>query len=329
MKKILIIRFSSIGDIVLTTTVVRCLKKQLPGAEIYYLTKPEYKTILENNPYIDHLHVLDKPLIQKSLELRKIGFDCIIDLHRNFRTKVIKTIIGTKNHIYDKLNFEKWLMVNFKINMLPKLHIVDRYMETVATLGVVNDGDGLNYFINENDFSQAFMETFHEMSLQGKKYIAFAIGAHHFTKKLPDEKIISICKLINKPVVLLGGKEDKIKGDEIANRSGSHVTNLCGTLSLNESAYMLRQSEKVITHDTGLMHIAAAFQKEIISVWGNTIPEFGMTPYYGKSDTVHSTFEIQNLACRPCSKIGFDQCPKGHFNCMMMQNENAIASPAF
>jgi ADP-heptose:LPS heptosyltransferase len=140
---------------------------------------------------------------------------------------------------------------------------------------------------------------------------------------------------------LLGGKEDAENGEWITQQSGKHVINLCGKLNLNESAYVVSKSEKVITHDTGMMHIAAAFQKEIISIWGNTVPEFGMTPYYGNKEYLNSNFEtiikdqirnskfeIPNLSCRPCSKIGFKRCPMGHFNCMNLQDTKAIADAA-
>ncbi|MFI5222220.1 MAG: glycosyltransferase family 9 protein [Bacteroidia bacterium] len=334
--KILIVRFSSIGDIVLTTPVVRCLKKQLPDAEIHFLTKPEYGTILENNPYIDQLHLLDQPLLKKSLELRQVGFDVVIDLHNNLRTRILKTIIGVSSYSFEKLNFEKWVMVNFKIDLLPKIHIVDRYMETIAPLGVKNDDEGLDYFVNEKTLSPDLKTHNYASPLWNRidsipkdEYLVFAIGGNHFTKKLPNEKIISICKLINEKIVLLGGKEDEANGDTIAKACGENVTNLCGKLSINESAFMIKHSEKVITHDTGLMHIASAFKKEIISIWGNTIPEFGMQPYYGRHKTQNFKLETLNLKCRPCSKIGFDNCPKGHFNCMMLQDVNKIAEVAF
>ena len=323
MKKILIIRFSSIGDIVLTTPVIRCLKKQLPNAEIHFITKPQYKEILSNNPYIDCLHLLDKPILQKANELKKMHFDCIIDLHNNLRSLLFKSIINTESYSFNKLNFEKWLMVNLKINTLPKKHIVERYLETTKTLGVTNDGEGLDYFIPKN----ISIETYNYTSLQNEKYIAFAIGANHFTKKLPNEKIIEICNQINHKIILLGGKEDEENGEIISTNCNKNVINLCGKLSINESALIIKNSLKVITHDTGMMHVAAAFKKEIISIWGNTIPEFGMTPYYGKLEVGCLKLEVQNLSCRPCSKIGFSKCPKGHFNCMKLQNiENIIST---
>lgn len=321
MQKILIIRFSSIGDIVLTTPVIRCLKTQLPHAEIHYLTKPQYKGILEHNPYIDVLHTLDKPLWKKTLELKHIGFDCVIDLHHNLRTHIIKGILDVPSYSFDKLNFDKSLLVKVKINNLPSVHIVERYLDTVKPLNVDDDGKGLDYFL-----PSTFQ--FNPDIKLPDSFVSFAIGAQHSTKRLPNDKIVSICTQYTEPIVLLGGKEDAENGEWIAQQSGKHVINLCGKLNLNESAHVVNISKKVITHDTGLMHIAAAFQKEIISVWGNTVPEFGMTPYYGNNEIRNSKFEVRNLSCRPCSKIGFKTCPKGHFKCMNQQDTTAIAYAA-
>ena len=217
-------------------------------------------------------------------------------------------------------------MVNFKINRLPKTHIVDRYMETVKSFGVTNDGKGLDYFISAED--EKAIEKIPETHRNG--YIGFVIGARHVTKKLPVEKIVSICTKINQPIILLGGKEDFEAGEAIIRQSQisnflSHVYNSCGQFSLNESAALVKHASKIITHDTGLMHIAAAFKKEIISVWGNTIPEFGMAPYHGTKDEARGTIvEVKNLSCRPCTKLGFEKCPKGHFKCMMQIDEVEI-----
>jgi ADP-heptose:LPS heptosyltransferase len=324
LPKFLIIRFSSIGDIVLTTPVVRCLKQQFPGAEVHYLTKPGYRNLLEHNPYISHVHVLDKPLLQKALELKSFGFDYVIDLHNNLRTRIIKSVIDVPAFSFDKLNTEKAQLVRFKQNILPAVHIVDRYLQTLAPFEVTNDGQGIDYFLPP-DLEQHFSIS---QLIPSGTFVAFAIGAQHATKRLPAEKIAEICTGLNTTVVLLGGKEDEAAGNDIAQRSGQHVISLCGLLTLHQSAFVVSKAKKVITHDTGLMHIAAAFKKEIISVWGNTVPEFGMTPYYGKSEVQHSKFEVRNLDCRPCSKIGYKECPLKHFNCMNLQDTQAIFSAA-
>jgi len=310
MPKVLVLRFSSIGDIVLTTPVVRNLKQQLSGAEVHYCTKSQFRILFEDNPYIDKVFYLDKSLNSMIEELKRENYDYVIDLHNNLRTSIIKWRLGKKSFTFDKLNLKKWLLVNLKVNVLPLVHIVDRYMSTVKTLGVTNDSKGLDYFIPSKD--RVNLQIY---GLEPDKYIAFAIGAQHATKRLPLQKLIEACSLQNLPIVLLGGKEDKTTGDEVAEACKTlpfQVINLSGQLSLNQSASFLQQSKLVISHDTGLMHIASAFKKEIYSIWGNTVPQFGMYPY----QTPYHVLENNNINCRPCSKIGYKQCPKGHFKCM-------------
>jgi ADP-heptose:LPS heptosyltransferase len=304
--RILIIRFSSIGDIVLTTPVIRCLKQQLTSVEIHYLTKSIFKTVLENNPYIDKLHFLDSRLSDRIKELKNERFDCVIDLHHNLRTLIIKRKLGVKASSFDKLNWQKWLLVNLKVNKMPNVHIVERYLETVKFLGVCNDGKGLDYFLAKQYSLEDLLPTTHQ------NYVGLVIGAQHATKRLPNNKLKEICKNIQKPIVLLGGKEDIERGEDIAN-GNNHVINGCGKFSLDQSAFLVKMAASIITHDTGLMHIAAAFNKPIVSIWGNTVPEFGMYPYQVDKLTI---LEVKGLACRPCSKIGYQKCPKGHFKCM-------------
>ena len=324
-KKILILRFSSIGDIVLTTPVVRCLHQQL-DAEVHYCTKKGFKNILEENPHVAKVHTFDSTLSTLIKVLRAEKFDYIIDLHNNFRTRLIKLALRKKSFSFDKLNYKKWLLVNLKVNTMPNIHIVDRYMATVKSLGVTNDDAGLDYFIPEKD--EIELDWLPEPHQKG--YIAFAIGGQHATKQLPLKRIIEVCDKINKPIVLLGGKEDKAVGEEVErffdrSQDSEELTeglrklnkkavifNGCGKFNLNQSASLLKHAMAVFTHDTGLMHMAAALKKEVFSIWGNTVPEFGMYPY----NTKFTIFEKKGLSCRPCSKIGHDKCPKGHFKCM-------------
>lgn len=318
MKKILIIRFSSIGDIVLTTPVIRCIKQQKPEIEIHFLTKSSFKNILENNPYLTKIHTIEKDVKEVIEQLQKENFDFVVDLHNNIRSMQTKKALGKPYSTFKKLNFKKWVLVNFKINNMPNAHVVDRYMDTISQLGVKNDNKGLDYFIPAKDeVNISSLPTSHQ-----KEFIGFVIGAKHFTKQLPIEKIISICKKLNKPIILLGGKEDVSRAEAIEKAVGENIYNACGKYNLNQSASLIKQANKIITHDTGLMHIAAAFKKEIISVWGNTVPSFGFTPYL--SDPKSKIVEVKNLSCRPCSKIGYDKCPKGHFKCMMEIDEGAF-----
>lgn len=305
--KILIIRFSSIGDIVLTSPVIRCLKTQLENIELHYLTKKAFEPVLAANPYIDKLHFLDQSLSECIRKLKSEDFDFVIDLHHNLRTLQIKTKLGIRSSSFNKLNWQKWLLVNFKKDILPPVHIVDRYLKTVEFLGVKNDNQGLDYFLQKEYELKDMLPASHQ------QYISVVIGAQHATKRLPEEKLYELCSKIKFPVVLLGGPEDGERGERIAMACGSHVFNACGKFKLDQSAFLVKMSEKVISHDTGLMHIAAAFNKPVYSIWGNTMPEFGMYPY--KTDKSY-IFQVDGLSCRPCSKIGYEACPKGHFNCM-------------
>lgn len=319
MKKILIIRFSSIGDIVLTTPVIRCLKNQT-DAEVHYLTKKQYYPLLEANPYLDKVFTIDKKVSEVTSELRKEGYDFIVDLHKNLRSWQVKSALKKPSATFDKLNREKWLLVNFKIDRMPNVHIVDRYMKAVESLGVQNDGQGLDYFLPENfTFS-----TDSPFSVLHSPFHAFAIGAAHQTKRLPTDKIIQICQGIKAPIILLGGSAEFAEGEKIVESSGNHVINACGKMSLHESAATIQAAQNFIAHDTGMMHIAAAFKKEIISIWGSTVPALGMTPYFGETVNDSVRFEVSGLSCRPCSKIGFRQCPKGHFKCMNDQDLEGI-----
>ena len=326
--KFLIIRFSSIGDIVLTTPVVRCLKKQVLTAEVHYLTKKAFRPILAANPYVDKIHVLEDDLGSVIDTLRREDFDYVIDLHHNVRTLKVKRALGKKAFAFDKLNIAKWLFTNFKINKLPARHIVDRYMDTVAGFGIRNDGAGLDYFIPaEENLKPQDIPTSHQAG-----YIGLVIGAAHATKRLPLHKLETICREAKQPLVLLGGREDADTARQLAAIDPVKIYNACGQFSLNESAGLVRQAKLIVTHDTGLMHIAAAFKRPVVSIWGNTVPEFGMYPYYGENYLYHyrsdgglfgqlpyTIMEVKGLSCRPCSKIGYKKCPKGHFKCMELQ----------
>ncbi|MBP6432410.1 MAG: glycosyltransferase family 9 protein [Ferruginibacter sp.] len=320
--KFLIIRFSSIGDIVLTTPVVRCLHKQLPDAEIHFLTKKEYKGIVTTNPYINKVMVLEDNFDEMLSTLEKENYDYIIDLHHNLRTlRVKKHLKKAKAFSFNKLNIEKFIYTNFKINMLPNQHIVDRNLATLESFGIKDDGLGLDYFIPEIDkVKKEDIPTSHQLG-----YIGIVIGAALATKKMPLQKLIDLCGAIKHPIILLGGKEDYEDGKMITQQDEIKIYNACGKFSLNESADLVRNAKLIITHDTGLMHIAAAFQKPIISIWGNTVPSFGMYPFYGKKNPAnYEVVEVQKLWCRPCSKIGYHKCPRGHFKCMNKIDVNEI-----
>lgn len=313
LPRFLLVRFSSIGDIVLTSPVIRCIKQQVPGAEVHFITKEAYKSVLEHNPYIDSLITFSSDFDEQLEELKQQQYDFIVDMHHNLRSLQLKRKLSRPSASFPKLNIQKWLLVNLKWNRMPAQHIVDRYLQTVKGWKVKNDGKGLDFFPAPG--SEAVLNTL--PANFSDAYVAVAIGAQHSTKIMPSDKLGRVLKNFGKPVVLLGGKEDRIRGSQIELHMGSALCfNAAGKISLGESAELIRSASLVLSHDTGLMHIAAAFRKPIISLWGNTVPAFGMFPYMPGDADRSLLLEVKNLACRPCSKIGFDKCPKGHFQCM-------------
>jgi len=290
----------------------------MPDAEVHYLTKKAFLPVVQAIGHTDKIYSIEKDISEVIDSLKNEAYDFIVDLHHNIRTMQVKSALKKKSAAFPKLNIEKWLMVNLRINRLPAVHIVGRYFEAVQPLGIKNDEQGLEYHIPPDE--EIDLDTLPATFKNG--YIGFVIGANHYTKQLPAHKIISLCKKIDKPIVLLGGKTDEAKALEIEKAVGNKIYNVCGKYSINGSASLVKQAQKIISHDTGLMHIASAFKKDIISVWGNTIPEFGMYPY--KPGPNSHIIEVKGLSCRPCSKIGYSACPKKHFKCMEQIDEQKI-----
>lgn len=313
MKKILVIRFSSIGDIVLTTPVVRCLKNQLEDIELHVLTKKKFSGLFKKNTYVDKVFEFDNSLKDNIKELKAENYDYVVDLQKNKRSKRVTSSLRCQHSSFPKLNFKKFLLTTFKINLMPDIHIVDRYFEAVRELGVKNDFKGLDFFISEeNQYDISKLPSVFQSG-----YHAFVIGGTYKTKILPAVKIVEVIKKLHEPVVLLGGPDDVERANEVLSSVNENVVSLAGKINLEQSAYLVKMAKSVLTNDTGLMHIAAAFHKNIVSVWGNTVPELGMYPYLPNENDKCHIVERKDVRCRPCSKLGFKDCPKKHFRCMM------------
>ncbi len=316
--KFLIIRFSSIGDIVLTSPVVRCLKMQFPEAEIHYLTKKRNADLLQANPFITKIHLFGNSLNETISELKTEKYDYIIDLHNNLRSLRVKLGLKTKSFSFNKLNIPKFLLTQFKVNIMPDCHIVDRNLATLNHFKVTNDGKGLDYFIPDED--EMRITELPEYFKSG--YVALVLAGTYTTKKMPVEKYHNLISSVDYPFVLLGGKNEQAMAANILEWNTGNVIDFTGKLRINQSASLVKNAKLVISNDTGLMHIAAAYRKKILSVWGNTTPELGMSPYLAGEGS--EILEVKGLSCRPCSKLGFRECPKKHFHCMNDLSEKDI-----
>lgn len=321
-QKVLIIRFSSIGDIVLTTPVIRSVKQALPQVELHVLTKRAYGDLLRHHPLVDKVHTLDDSLKTVIRELRSEGFDAVLDLHRNLRSRWVSFRLGRPSAAFPKANLAKLRMAwqqQYPDKWLP--HVVERYGHTLQLLGLTLDNDGLDIYYPDSlrPWAQAQLATLPTTP----KPLAVVLGAKHTTKRWLPEYFLETLNQLERPVLLLGGKDAMAERDWLLPRLAVPALDAVGQYSLLESTALLDQVAEVLTHDTGFMHIAAALHKRIFSLWGNTVPALGMTPY--KTESV--ILENKGLSCRPCSKIGHDTCPKGHFRCMRdLRPEQVIAA---
>ena len=310
--KILVVRFSSIGDIILTSPVYRCLKKQL-GAEVHLLVKKSFSFAVFGNPYIDKVIEIESEVSEVAKQLQNEGYDHIVDLHHNLRSMQVKRLVRSPSTSVNKLNIEKWLLVNLKWDRMPEdPHVVRRNMETVKALDVEYDGAGLDFFIPE----EAAVDLDTVDGLKSGSYVALTIATSTVTRSMEPDQLDKLISLIDAPVALLGGPSEAGIGEAVASRHASTV-NLSGKLSLQQSASVIAQSAVLIAPDTSLMHIGAALDHPMVTVWGNTVERFGMTPFYPDSSADKwEMVQVDGLGCRPCSKIGHKKCPKGHFRCI-------------
>jgi len=312
MSKVLLVRFSSIGDIVLTTPVIRTLKAARPDWEIHYLTKPGYRDLLVHHPDLEQVHVLAENFGQTLQALRREDFTHIIDLHANLRSLRLKLGLRASSSTVRKYNWQKYRLVRTKRLRRPIPHIVSRYEDTLRPFGIAPAGNPLALYLPPGLETWA-QETLAQAGFPGGRVpLAVVLGATHRTKRWLPEHFVTLLRRYQRPVLLLGGPDARAEADTLLSTLQLPIFDAVGQYGLLEAAALMKQARKVLTHDTGFMHIAAAFGLEVYSLWGSTVPALGMTPW----QTPHVLLEGPDLPCRPCSKIGFDQCPEGHFRCM-------------
>ena len=289
--KILVVRFSSIGDIILTTPILRCLKSQL-DCDIDFLTKRSYQNLLLSNTNIRDIYTLNEKTNDIINFLRNKEYDIIIDLQSNLRSLKIRLGLKVKSFVVKKLNIKRYILIYFGINLLNN-HIVDRYFKTVSNLKVYNDNKGIDYILS-NETKLKFKTD--------KDYISWCIGGTYEAKKLSVKQISSVINKLNSDVVLIGGAaEKKMAAEIIKNTISKKVLSFCGEISIEESALLIKKSKLFLTNDTGMMHIASAFNSPIISFWGCTKPSLGFSAYMPNKKSENIIIETTK---RPCSKHG-------------------------
>ncbi len=312
--RLLVIRLSSIGDILLTTPILRAIKATFQSAEIDFLTKPTFTPLLQGNPNLTNILTTEnfKP---------DQHYNLVVDLQHNLFSRKYHRL-GKKTVCYQKENWKKFLLVNFKVNLYRGYEsVVERYAKSLAPFEVRLDEKGCEVFLNHEE-----MEFGKSHRTMEKPVLAVCFGARHFTKRFPSERLAStLNRLLEKnriDVWLLGGREDAPIADEILKeiREKSSVKNFAGKHTLRQTVSILASANAVLSNDTGLMHIAAALQKPMVVLFGSSVKEFGFLPYKAP----YQLLEVERLTCRPCSHIGRETCPKSHFKCMLDIPENRI-----
>jgi len=323
--KALVICGSSIADVVFATPLIRALKVQLDDLELHVFADLSAAFTLDENPYVDNIHFSVESIWQNYRRLKKQKFHFVVNLSEEWSAACITVLLRTKSYTLKSLRWKRWLMVSLKIDQLPNKHLVLRMFGCVQALGLKPDELGLDYFIPEKDkVSREWLPP----EFQGE-YMVFCINANYNTRKLPIDRMIELCDKVNKPIVLLGEKDDFETGEVVGSFFGKSVSvtydkglfdlnkrtvvyNACGKFSFNQMASIIKQSRAVFTFDNDFIPVASALKRDIYGLWGNTILMFGKYPYRTK----FIVLENNRLECRPCSSKGFDKCPRGHFRCM-------------
>lgn len=306
---ILVIRLSSLGDVLLTTPVLRVLKEHFNEAKIDFLAADPFHKILENNPKINKIYVYNKSETLKEISYWKKNiadtlpfkkYDLIIDLQNNFRSRYFSFGLSKNVLRYNKHRLEKLLLVNFKIKPKIVTPIPERYISTLEPLGIYPDNIGLELYLDKPE--------------KNNKLILFAPGAKHFTKRWLPEYFAELADLLSKDgykIALIGGNDDYELCKFISKMANSEIDNFAGVYSVKQSAEFISSSVLLVSNDSAAMHFAAAVNTPVLAIFGSTTQELGFSPY----NSEHLIVETE-LSCRPCTHIGRADCPKKHFNCM-------------
>jgi lipopolysaccharide heptosyltransferase II len=327
INKILIIRFSSLGDVLLVSPLLRVVRLFYPSARIDFLVKKEYADVVRFHPALTSVIELTtdegrelRGIIRK---IRKERYDLVIDLHNSIRSILVRFLSGCRRRrVVRKYIFARWILVRWKRNYYKHIVAVpDRYLATVAPLGITGDGRGLEIVLPEEVLSSVRVRLGKYHLEKYSTVICFAPTARHFTKRWPQERFIeagiALAASSRVKILVFGGKQEHEYCADIVHMINTAVhapaaENCASEFTLLESAAVMDHCDVVVTNDSGLMHLAAARQRNVVALFGSTVAEFGFFPYGTKSIVL----EKKSLPCRPCTHIGRSECPLGHFNCL-------------
>ncbi len=336
-NKTLVIRFSSIGDVVLASPLIRALRSRFPSSQIDFMVRKEYSELIRYNPNLNHTFEFDaqggfQELRRFKEIIRHEKYDLIIDIHNSLRSRYIRSFSGAKDIVViNKRIFARTILVRLKKNCYQDIvSIADRYIEPVGIYGIENDSQGLEVFIPDEIMNKVLRKMSSLKVRTFEKVVGFCPSAKHATKRWPEERFIEagiqLVHELKAKIILFGGKSDTVVCTAIANginknSEEEYAVEYSDQFSLLETAAAMQFCDVIVTNDSGLMHIAAAMKKKIVAIFGPTVREFGFFPVGTKNIVI----ERKGLYCRPCSHIGRSICPEGHFRCMNeIQIDNVV-----
>ena len=321
VSKILVFRLSSIGDIVLTTALLRCLRNTFPEAQIDFVVKKQFADILRCVPFVSNVIELDSKKGFSELRairnrLKNEHYDVALDIHKNWRSMFVCNTIGAKQVFrFNKHVFRRWVLTTFHKDIYKEVRPVYlRFIDAAQQIGVAPDGKYTELVVPEQ-LSKSMKDIFTQANISfEKRIIALCPGASFSNKQWQVEKFQQLAKRVvtefDAQVILLGGKKESEICETIANESGA--VSFAGKFDLSQSIAALRMVSLTIANDTGMLHVSEALGVPVVGIYGPTARQFGYFPILSPSKVA----QIENLPCRPCTKMGMNHCPKKHFSCM-------------
>ena len=314
MLRILCVRFSSIGDVLLTTPFVRALQRRHPDAELYFVTKRAMAPLVVENPHLTGVLALgpDERLIDLARRVRSLGPTHGLDLHGSLRSAALRWLVPCRWSGYSKRRLARTALIATKINLYGRhVPVPERYFEAAhaAGLDVAPDGGPPEFFLAPAARAH-LTHWLAEIGLERRPFAAIAPGAAHATKRWPLEHWRALAHRLQQlgyGVIAVGGADDRALADTL----GPGVVNAAGEFTLQETGACLARAAVAISGDTGVMHMATGVGTRVIALFGPTVEPFGFYPYKSSALVLE-----QDLGCRPCSAMGTQRCPLGHHRCL-------------
>jgi lipopolysaccharide heptosyltransferase II len=313
--RILVVRLSSIGDILLVTPLLRALRRAHPAADITFVTKAAFAPLVTENPNVTRVETLapGESLSQLAGRLRRLAPTHGLDVHGNLRSLALRALVRCRWRGFRKRRLARLALITTKRNLYgTPVPMAERYFEAARDLGVAPDGKPAEFFVGAAAKTSVAAFLQRREPGAGSRMIAFAPGAAHFTKRWPAEYWRELGRTLAAEfrILLVGGPDDRALAEGLAAEIPGAVS-AAGQFGLQETGAALARSAAVVSGDTGVMHMATAVGVPVVALFGPTVRAFGFVPYRARAEVIE-----RDLDCRPCSAQGTAQCPLGHHRCL-------------